>query len=99
VTRPAIGDVAACAPTGADYPAAAARAQITGTTVIEFDVGPDGKLRKADVVSRSGLSREHRALDRTALDKLSECTFKPGIDADGRPVGGTFRVEYVWRLE
>lgn len=99
VTRPAIGDVGACAPRPEDYPAAAARAQVTGTTVVEFDVGPDGKLRNATVVSRSGMSREHRALDRTAVSKLSECTFKPGIDGNGNPVGGTFRVEYVWKLE
>jgi protein TonB len=34
-----------------------------------------------------------------ALSKLSECTFKPGNDETGKPVGGTFEVEYVWKLE
>ena len=42
-------------------------------------------------------SREHRALDKVAMEKLGDCTFKPGIDENGRPIGGTFDVEYVWK--
>jgi protein TonB len=34
-------------------------------------------------------SREHKMLDRVAVSKLSECTFKPGTDENGKPVGGT----------
>lgn len=97
--KPAIANVSACAPTGDDYPAAAKRADATGTTAIEFTVGADGKMTEAKVVRSAGASREHRTLDRVALTKLSECTFKPGVDEHGRPVGGSFRVEYVWRLE
>lgn len=97
--KPAIANVAACAPTGDDYPAAAKRADATGTTSIEFTVGADGKMTDARVVRSAGSSREHRTLDRVALTKLSECTFKPGLDENGRPMGGSFRVEYVWRLE
>jgi len=99
VARPAIANVAACAPTAADYPSAALRAEATGTTRIRFTVGADGKLANAEVIGRSGSSREHRALDRVALDKLSECTFRPGVDAQGRPTGGTFEVEYVWKIQ
>ncbi|MBI3157342.1 MAG: TonB family protein [Burkholderiales bacterium] len=99
VARPAIANVAACAPTAADYPAAALRAEATGTTRIRFTVGADGKLANAEVIGRSGSSREHRALDRVAQDKLSECTFRPGVDAEGRPTGGTFEVEYVWKIQ
>jgi protein TonB len=32
------------------------------------------------------------------VQKLSECTFRPGIDENGKAVGGTFDVEYVWKL-
>ena len=46
-----------------------------------------------------GSSREHRMLDRLAVAKLSECTFKPGADENGKPIGGSFDVEYVWKLE
>jgi protein TonB len=99
VAKPAIGNVAACAPKNEDYPAAAIRAEATGTTRIRFTVDAMGKLSNAEVVKAAGSSREHRQLDRVALSKLSECTFKPGSDETGKPVGGTFEVEYVWKLE
>jgi protein TonB len=38
-------------------------------------------------------------LDRVAVSKLSECRFKAGRDETGKPVGGSFEVEYVWKLE
>ncbi|MDV7400393.1 energy transducer TonB, partial [Arthrospira platensis SPKY1] len=82
--KPAIANVGECAPKGEDYPSAALRAEVTGTTTIEFTVGPDGRMTDARVVQPSGMSREHRALDRVALNKLSECKFKPGADESGR---------------
>jgi protein TonB len=97
--KPAIGNVAACAPKNEDYPAAAVRAEATGTTRVRFTVDATGKLSNAEVVKPAGSSREHRQLDRVALAKLSECTFRPGNDETGKPVGGTFEVEYVWKLE
>lgn len=97
--KPAIANVRACAPTGDDYPAAARRAEATGTTRVRFTVGPDGKLASAEVVKSAGPTREHKMLDRIALAKLGECTFTPGIDDHGKPTGGSFDVEYVWRLE
>ncbi|MBU6260047.1 MAG: energy transducer TonB, partial [Burkholderiales bacterium] len=96
--RAAIANAAACAPTSDDYPAAARRAEATGTTKIRFTVGPDGKLASAEVLKSAGPSREHKMLDRVALAKLSECTFKAGLDEHGKPVGGSFDVEYVWKL-
>ena len=97
--KPAIANVRACAPSGDDYPAAARRAEATGTTKVRFTVGADGKLSGAEVVKSAGPTREHKMLDRVALAKLGECTFTPGIDDHGKPVGGSFDVEYVWRLE
>lgn len=99
VARPAIGNVAACAPRSEDYPSAAVRAEATGTTRLRFNVDASGKLASAEVVKSAGASREHRQLDRVALSKLSECTFRPGNDENGKPVGGTFEVEYVWKLD
>jgi protein TonB len=97
--KPAIGNVQACAPTSEDYPPAALRAEATGTTRIKFTVDAAGKLSGAEVVRSAGASREHRALDRVALSKLSECSFTPGIDENGKPVGGVFEVEYVWKIQ
>ncbi len=98
--RPAIANVRACAPTADDYPAAARRAEATGTTKIRFTVGADGKLAgPPEVVKSAGPSREHKMLDRVAATKLSECTFKPGADENGKPTGSSFDVDYVWKLE
>ena len=96
--RPAIGNVAACAPGPDDYPAVAQKEEATGTTRVRFTVDAAGKLAGAEVVKSAGGSRAHKALDRVAVSKLSECKFTPGQDENGRAVGGTFDVEYVWKL-
>ena len=96
--RPAIGNVQACAPGPDDYPAAALKEEATGTTRVRFTVDGGGKLSAAEVVRSAGASRAHKALDRVAVQKLSECKFSPGIDENGRAVGGSFEVEYVWKL-
>ncbi len=96
--RPAIGNVSACAPKDEDYPPAAVRAEATGTTKIRFTVDAAGKLASAEVVKSAGPSREHRALDRVAQQKLSDCKFTPGVDENGKAIGGSFDVEYVWKL-
>ena len=49
------------------------------------------------VVRRVG--REHRLLDRSAVDALGACKFKPGVDESGKPVGAFANVEYVWKLD
>ena len=82
-----------------EYPAAAARAEATGITKIRFTVDAAGKVSKADIERSSGSSREHRLLDRAAVEALSKCPFKPGTDETGKPVGATTLVEYVWKLE
>ena len=97
--KPAIGSVSQCAPTSDDYPAAARRAETTGVTRVRFTVDEHGKLQKVDLLKSAGSSREHRMLDKVAIDKLSECSFKPGIDDAGKPVGGSFDVDYVWKLD
>ena len=53
----------------------------------------------SEVVRSSGPSREHKQMDRVALTKLSECSFRPGADENGKPTGGTFDVDYVWKIE
>lgn len=97
--QPAIADVKSCAPTREDYPRAALRAEATGSTRIRFAVDATGKLGGLDIVKSAGHSREHKMLDRVAADKLAECRFTPGMDENGRAIGGTFDVEYVWKIE
>lgn len=97
--KPAIVNVHACAPKGDDYPAAAVRAEATGTTKIRFTIDASGALVKTEVVKSAGSSREHKMLDRVAASKLSECAFKPAVDEHGKAVGGSFDVDYVWKLD
>lgn len=97
--RPAVANVHACAPTADDYPPAAARAEATGLTRIRFTIDASGNMVKAEVARSAGSTREHKLLDRKAVEKLSECKFKPGYDENGTPVGGSFEVEYLWKLE
>jgi protein TonB len=97
--QPAVLNVKSCAPTSADYPNAALRAEATGTTTIRFTVGADGKVESSQIVRTAGPSREHKMLDRVAQAKLSECTFRPGTDENGKAVGGTTQVEFVWKIE
>jgi protein TonB len=97
VARAAQIDVGSCAKP--EYPAAAARAEATGTTRIRFTVDGEGRVTKAEVVGSSGPSREHRQLDRVAADALGACKFKPGTDENGKPAGAFANVDYVWRLE
>jgi protein TonB len=94
---PARIDVSTCAKP--EYPPAAARAEATGTTRIKFTVDAEGKVSKAEIERPSGPTREHRLLDKTAADALGQCRFKPGIDGDGKPVGGIANVEYVWKID
>ncbi len=96
---PAALNVQSCAPTGEDYPPAALRAEATGTTRIRFTIDATGKMTNSEVVRSAGPSREHRALDRVALTKLSECRFRPGTDENGNPMGGSTEVEYVWKIQ
>ena len=82
-----------------DYPAAALRASVTGTSRIRFTVDANGKVTAAEVITPSGPSRENRLLDNAAKAALATCPFKPGIDAQGKPVGTQTDVAYVWKLE
>lgn len=93
---PIISSLEDCKP---EYPSAARRAEANGTTTVRMTVGADGKLINAEVVKSSGSSREHRLLDRAAVNGLSACTFKPAVDENGKPVQGVMQVEYLWKLE
>jgi protein TonB len=82
-----------------EYPAAAAKEEATGITKIRFTIDASGKMVGAEVVKSAGASRAHKALDRAAVNALSECKFKPGRDENGKAVGAFANVDYVWKLE
>jgi len=95
--RPAQIDVKSCE--SPSYPAAAQRTEATGLTKIRFTVDAQGHVSKAEIERSAGATREHKLLDRTAVDALSKCRFKPGTDENGNATGGFAVVDYVWKLD
>ena len=92
---PTIESLHTCAPTSGDYPAESRRHNEEGTTRVSFEVDNTGKVTAFGVTKSSGFLR----LDFAALVKLATCKFKPATAPDGTPIGGSFKVEYNWRLE
>lgn len=83
------------APTGCpklSYSEVALAARAEGTTVVVFSVR-DGKAWKVQIDRSAGLTREHRLLDRAAVDHLVRCTFS-SIDSEEPRA---FRIDYVWK--
>lgn len=76
------------------YPDDAEEMGQTGTSVVQFFIGADGSVEKAEVASSSG----HDELDQTALQALGQCKFKPAIGANGQPVEAWTSIRYVWTL-
>jgi periplasmic protein TonB len=97
--RPFVANAKDCAPKPEDYPAAAQRAEATGTTQLRFTISAEGKLTNTEVLRSAGPTREHKLLDRLASQKFAECSFRAGTDSEGKPVGGTTEVVYVWKLD
>jgi periplasmic protein TonB len=97
--QPVISNVQACAPTADDYPVSARRAEAAGTTRLRFTVSAAGTLVGSEIVRSAGPSRDHKLLDRVAQTKLAGCSFGAGADENGRAIGGTFEVDYVWKIE
>lgn len=81
-----------------EYPAAAARAGVTGTTRIRFSVDAMGRIAGSQILQSSGSTRENRMMDKAAAEALAQCPVQVGTDEMGRPMGTTTDVTYVWSL-
>jgi|GEM_PF-1022168 len=75
------------------YPAAALRAQASGSTTVRLRLDGDGQVVGGDIATPSGPTREHRLLDGTAVDTFSLCRFP----ATG--VARALSVRFDWRIE
>jgi protein TonB len=87
-----LADASGCAKP--NYPANAARNGETGTVTLALLVGTDGRVTSSRVQKSSG----SRDLDRAAVNALSLCQFKPGMN-NGVPEAGWAQIAYVWSLE
>jgi len=81
-----------------DYPRAARNAEATGSTTIVYTMDTTGAIGEATVEKSSGPSREHKQLDRLALQAVKDCKGTPGT-LDGKPERLTGRIIYDWKLE
>jgi len=97
LSRPARLNVARCEKPS--YPRDALRAEATGVTRIRFNVDSSGRVTRAELLEPSGHSSAHRQMDRAAIAALSGCSFTPGADSRGRPIGAVAIVEYAWRID
>jgi protein TonB len=76
------------------YPKSALMNEETGTVVLGYLIGADGKVMDSRVDKTSG----SKALDKAALTALALCKFKPG-NKDGKVEQMWTKVEFVWKLE
>jgi protein TonB len=76
------------------YPAAALRANETGTVQLNFLIDVNGQVLESRVARSSGSKR----LDEAARNGLSLCKFKPAT-VDGKPERSWARIEYEWKIE
>ncbi|MQR01636.1 energy transducer TonB [Glaciimonas soli] len=77
-----------------EYPRQSLQDEEEGIVTLSFLISAQGKVVKADVAHSSGF----KALDRAALNALSQCTFKPGT-VNGEPQESSTKMQYVWKLE
>lgn len=94
-TEPRIDFQNACA--RPEYTAAARRAEAQGSTTIVFTMDTTGQIAEATVEKSAGPTREHKILDRLALEAVRACKGTPGT-LDGKPEKLTSRITYVWRI-
>ena len=81
-----------------EYPGAAQRAGASGVTRIRFTVDAAGRIAGTQILRSSGSTREHRLMDQAAAAALARCPVQVGTDDQGRAVGTTTDVDYVWTL-
>ena len=81
-----------------EYPRAARNAETTGSVTILYTMDTTGIINEASVEKSSGPTREHKQLDRLALEAVKACKGTPG-SLDGKPEKLTARIIYDWKLD
>ena len=80
-----------------EYNRQARAAEAQGAVTILYTMDTTGVINEANVEKSSGPTREHKMLDRLALDAVRACKGKPGT-LDGKPEKLTSRITYVWKI-
>lgn len=81
--------------TNDDYPVRAMVEEREGTSGFRLTVGADGAPTGCEIIAPSG----HADLDEATCRLLLErARFTPGLDAGGKPVGGTYTNRIRWQI-
>lgn len=80
-----------CSP---EYPSRAIRDELEGTSLVQFLIGTDGRVKQSRVEKSSG----HKVLDDAAIAAFSRCQYTPAT-VDGVAQEGWATIRYVWKLE
>jgi protein TonB len=80
-----------------EYNAATRRAEAQGSVIVAYTMDTSGVISDARVEKSSGVTREHKMLDRMTLEAVQACKGTPGT-LDGKPEKLSARIEYVWKL-
>lgn len=78
-----------------DYPPVALQKQMEGTTGFRLTVGPDGRVTECQIASSSGSSELDQA---TCANVLRRARFDPALDAQGKPISGTYSNRVRWQI-
>lgn len=76
------------------YPKESAQLGESGTVLLKFLIGQDGRILNAAVEASSGYAR----LDGAALTAFSGCRFSPGATHDGKAIESWYRLKYTFKL-
>jgi len=79
------------------YPRNARKSQAEGDTVIAYTMDTSGVISDARIERPSGMTREHRELDRAALEAVLACKGVPG-SVGGKPEKLSGTITYGWKL-
>lgn len=80
--------------THSDYPAAELRQGVGGVAAVTLSIDRNGAVEKCEISSSSG----SEGLDTATCALLKERgRFKPGTDADGKPMASTYGRRVTWR--
>ncbi|MDJ0275804.1 energy transducer TonB [Sphingomonas sp. 2R-10] len=81
--------------TDRDYPEAARKAKQSGKVFVGMTVAADGKVTDCRILQSSGAA----SLDQATCPILFErARFRPGLDADGKPVESYKSLTFTWSL-
>jgi TonB family protein len=81
--------------TNQDYPVAAMRDEREGVSGFRLTIGPDGLPQRCEIIGSSG----HPDLDAATCRLVMErARFKPGRNARGEAVGGTYSNRIRWQI-